>query len=80
MSPIRKLMKEVLQRPAKQRAEMAKELIASLDVPGALRTEKEWHKEIQRRIKEVESGQVKMIPWSQVRKDVVHMIRRQRAH
>jgi putative addiction module component (TIGR02574 family) len=79
MSPIGKLMKEVLQRPAKQRAVMARELIASLDPQGSFRTEKEWDKEIQRRIREVESGRVGMIPWSQVKSDTERIIHRQRA-
>ena len=80
MSPIRKLMKEALQRPVKQRAEMARELIASLEPAGPHRTKKEWDQEIQRRIREVESGRVKMIPWHQVKKDLGKIISRSRAH
>jgi putative addiction module component (TIGR02574 family) len=78
MSPIKKLMKEVLQRPQKERAVMASRLIASLEPPGPHHIEKEWKQEIQRRIREVENGQAKMIPWAQVKKEMVKIIRRHR--
>jgi putative addiction module component (TIGR02574 family) len=47
------------------RARLAREIIASLDEP--LDVEPELADEIERRIREVESGAVKAVPWAEIK-------------
>ncbi len=51
---------EVLKLTAAERARLAERLIASLDEDAEI--EEAWAAEIERRIAEIESGQVEMIP------------------
>jgi len=48
------------------RARLAKDIIASLD-DAAVEVEPELASEIQRRIREIDSGAVKAIPWAEVK-------------
>jgi len=71
MSPsTKKLLAEALQLPEETRAELAAALVESLDEPADSPAEVEasWSATIQRRIREVESGVVKPIPWEEARK------------
>ncbi len=47
---------------------MAGTLIESLDEPADKGVAAAWAKEIERRIRDVESGKVKLVPWSEVRR------------
>jgi putative addiction module component (TIGR02574 family) len=51
------------------RAELAGLLLESLEAPEP-GVETAWAEEIERRIREVESGAVKTIPWAQVRAEM----------
>jgi len=53
-----------LQLPRKVRARLAERLIASLDEEDEI--EQAWNEEIERRVREVDSGEVKLIPGKQV--------------
>jgi putative addiction module component (TIGR02574 family) len=48
-----------------ERARLAKEIIASLD--GPVEVEPELAGDIERRIREIDSGEVKAIPWAEVK-------------
>ena len=48
-----------------ERARLAKEIIASLD--GPVEVEPELASDIERRIREIDSGEVKAIPWAEVK-------------
>jgi putative addiction module component (TIGR02574 family) len=63
-----KVLEEALALPPEERADLAATLIDSLDDREDEGVEQAWAEEIERRIKEVESGQVKMIPWSEARR------------
>lgn len=62
------LLKHALTLPERERAELAASLIDSLDPTVDADSEQAWQKEIVRRLEEVESGKVKMVPWDEVRR------------
>jgi putative addiction module component (TIGR02574 family) len=62
------LLSDVMRLPDEQRAALAAALIESLDHGVDEDAEAAWSVEIARRLREVESGQVKTIPWPQARK------------
>jgi putative addiction module component (TIGR02574 family) len=53
-----------LQLPRKVRARLAERLITSLDEEDEI--EAAWNEEIARRVREVDSGEVKLVPGKQV--------------
>jgi putative addiction module component (TIGR02574 family) len=66
------LIREALRLPPKARAALAAELIESLDAGSADEdAESAWTKEIRRRVGEIESGAVKTIPWTEVRRRIM---------
>ncbi len=69
MSPkAHQVLRQALRLPPKARADIAGTLLQSLDVDDNADVEAAWAIEIERRLKEVESGKVKLVPWEQVRR------------
>ena len=69
MSPdAKKLLEDALKLPPEARAAVASSLIHSLDSEPDPDAEKAWANEIGRRIREVDDGMVKLIPWEEARK------------
>lgn len=69
MSPnAKKILEEALELPESARADVAAALIESLDGNVDEHVEAAWSEEIARRIREVESGAVKPIPWEEARR------------
>jgi putative addiction module component (TIGR02574 family) len=64
------IAEEALQLPAASRAELAEELVMSLDFPGDDEAQKLWAVEAVRRRDEVRSGQVQPIPGEEVLAEV----------
>jgi putative addiction module component (TIGR02574 family) len=62
------LLNDAMRKPDEQRAALAAALIESLDDSVDEDAEAAWSVEIARRLREVESGHVKTIPWPQARK------------
>ena len=62
----KEILEAVLALAPAERARLAKEIIASLD-EAAVEVEPELAGEIERRIREVDSGAVKAIPWAEVK-------------
>lgn len=62
------LLKKALSLPDHERAELAGNLLDSLDTAVDEDAEAVWQVEIARRLEEVETGKVKTIPWDEVRK------------
>jgi len=60
------LLQKALGLPENERAELAGNLIASLDRKVDPDVDAAWQQEIARRAHEVRSGQVKTIPWEEV--------------
>ena len=61
------IIDQALQRPEKERALIAERLISSLDSASDKDVELAWQKEIEKRLKEIDSGIVRCIPWEDVR-------------
>ena len=50
-----------------ERAELAGLLLESLETEPEAGVEAAWAEEVERRVREIDSGRVKTIPWEQVR-------------
>jgi putative addiction module component (TIGR02574 family) len=66
------ILEQALKLSPTERAYMAEQLIASLDEVADIEVEKAWQEEIQKRIQQVESGEVKTIPWEEVQRQLRH--------
>jgi len=64
------LYQEATDFPERERAELAGMLIESLDGPPDENVEATWAEEVERRVREIESGAVETIPWEQVRAEL----------
>jgi putative addiction module component (TIGR02574 family) len=65
------LLDDALRLPDEQRAALAAALIASLDASVDEDAEAAWATEIAQRLRDVQSGAVTTIPWSQSRQMIV---------
>ena len=65
-SMAKRIITEGMNLSSSERAQIAEELISSLDKQPDEEVEKAWQAEINRRIDEVESGKVQCIPWEEV--------------
>lgn len=68
------VLQTALALPDSDRAEIAASLIRSLDTETDEDADAAWAAEIQRRIGEIDKGEVKLIPWD----DVMEEMRRRR--
>ena len=59
------LLKEALSLPPEARAALADSLLQSLDGQVDAGAEAAWREEIHRRLQEIDSGAVKLIPWDE---------------
>ena len=64
------LYEEAAELPDSDRAELAGRLIDSLDTETDVDVETAWAEEIEHRIRQIESGEAKTIPWEQVRAEL----------
>lgn len=64
------VLAEALRLDVDSRAELAAELLASLDGPADPDAEAAWAVEIERRVAAIESGTVKLEPWEDVKRRV----------
>ena len=62
-----KVIKVALGLPEKERARIAERLISSLHDNPSREIEEAWHKEIEKRVKEIDSGKVECIPWEEIK-------------
>ena len=67
----RKVIEEALRLPPAGRAALAGTLIDSLDEEVDADAEEAWSAEIARRVEELEKGEVKSVPWSEVRRSIL---------
>ena len=68
------LLKKALALPAEARAALASRLLDSLDDTVDEAAEKEWDKEIARRIQELDSGKVKPVAWAEARRQIATIL------
>jgi putative addiction module component (TIGR02574 family) len=64
---VRELLREASELPEADRAELAGQLLESLHGEPDEGVEAAWAEEIERRIRQIDSGEVKTIPWAEVR-------------
>ncbi len=64
---IDEILDNVLKQPETDRARIAVALIASLDAPADRGVELAWQTEIDKRLREIDSGVIKCISWEEVR-------------
>jgi putative addiction module component (TIGR02574 family) len=69
---LEEIREAALELEAEERAELAQEMLASL---GSAEVSSEFARELERRIREVETGAVKPIPWAQVRAELEDLAR-----
>jgi putative addiction module component (TIGR02574 family) len=66
------LLKEALKLPPEARAALAGSLLDSLDQEVDEDAEAAWHAEIDRRLKELDSGKVKTVSWAEARRRIAN--------
>lgn len=64
------LLQSALALPESDRADLAVSLIRSLDACADDDADVAWAAEIRRRIESIDHGEVKLIPWSDVMRDM----------
>ncbi len=60
------LLQKALALPERERAELAGNLLSSLDTTVDQDVDAAWQQEVARRLDEVQSGKVETIPWEEV--------------
>ncbi len=73
------VLREALQLPPKARADIAGTLLRSLDAREDPNAEEAWAAEAERRVAEVDSGKVKLVPWDRARRRLRAGLRSARA-
>ena len=68
--PLQRLRSQILALSEAERAELAHDLIESLDAPQDNGTEKAWDQEITRRIREIDAGQAELVDRVEFRKAI----------
>jgi len=68
--PLQRLRSEVLALSEAERAELAHDLIQSLDAPRETGVEDAWEQEISRRIGEIDAGQTELVERAEFRKRI----------
>ena len=64
------VLAEALRLDVDARAELAAEILASLDGPADPDAEAAWATEIQRRVAAIESGTARLEPWDEVKRRI----------
>jgi len=64
------LLHEAMKLEVSERAELASELLASLEGEPEEEVEAAWAAEIQRRIERIEAGSEKLLPWDDVKRRI----------
>jgi|HubBroStandDraft_1064217.scaffolds.fasta_scaffold191939_2 putative addiction module component (TIGR02574 family) len=65
---IGKILPKLLKLPSEQRAELATQLIRSLDESEDSDAAQAWSREVSKRANDVKSGRVKTVSWAKARK------------
>ncbi len=72
----KEILEATLKLDAKERARIAHQIIVSLDEDASdAGVEQAWEEELARRADEIDSGAVKVEPWSKVRQELDDIVR-----
>jgi putative addiction module component (TIGR02574 family) len=66
-SSAKDILDRALEMPENDRAAIAERLLTSLDAKPDRNVEEAWQQEIQRRLSELDRGDVECVPWEEVR-------------
>lgn len=66
------IVEQALKLSPTERADVAEQLLASLDEALDSDVEKAWQEEVQQRLQQIERGEVKTIPWEEVQRRLRH--------
>jgi putative addiction module component (TIGR02574 family) len=66
------IVEQALKLSPTERAEVAEKLIVSLDEVPDTDVEQAWQEEIQKRLQQIDCGEVKTIPWEEVQRRLRH--------
>lgn len=76
MPQAKAVLEAALKLDAKERARIAHEIIVSLDdEPADEGVEQAWEEELTRRAEEIDTGTVKLEPWTKVRQELLDIVR-----
>ncbi len=64
------VLAEALRLDAESRAQLAAELLASLDGPSDPDAEAAWQAEIEQRVASLKAGKIKLEPWEDVKRRI----------
>ena len=78
-SKAHQVLRDALRLPPRARADIATTLLHSLDEKEDERVDEAWAAEIERRLHDVESGAVKLIPWEKARRSLWAGLKRGRS-
>lgn len=67
---VQTVLTDALRLAPDARAELAAELLASLDAPTDSDAEAAWNVEIERRIEAIEAGEIELEPWEQLKRRI----------
>jgi putative addiction module component (TIGR02574 family) len=68
--PLHAVLADALRLDDRSKAQLASELIASLDGPADPTADRAWGVEIERRIADIEAGKVALEPWKAVKRRI----------
>jgi putative addiction module component (TIGR02574 family) len=68
--PTQSVFADALRLEPETRAELAAELLASLDGPADPDAEAAWDREIERRIAAIEDGTIRLEPWTDIKRRI----------
>lgn len=74
-SKVDEILKPALKLKRSQRAEVAAELIASLDGPAEKATKEAWVDELARRVQDVRENRLKLEDWHSVQLEIAKTLR-----
>jgi putative addiction module component (TIGR02574 family) len=77
-SRVHDLYREAVELSESERAELAGLLLESLQTAPDADVEAAWAEEIERRVRDIDEGRVKTIPWEQVRAELQARLREKR--
>ena len=69
------LLQRALQLPADDRLALATEILESVEGPEDPKWAAAWATELDRRVRELDAGTVKAIPWEQVKSEMFERLR-----
>lgn len=64
------ILEQALKLSPAERAHMAEQLIASLDEGSDIDVEQAWQEEVQRRLQQIDHGEVQTISWEEVQRSL----------